>query len=154
MAKPAVTAWEALFRAQVRVLRVLHSEFPEDALSFNEYDVMFTVAREAEHSIRLRDLTRNVLLSQSSVSRLVDRLVKRGLVEKNEDPLDGRGAIVHMTELGRTTFISVARAHGDSIEQHMSAALSADDLAELTRICQKLQTATPDVAPHVHRSGA
>ncbi|MFM6974440.1 MAG: MarR family winged helix-turn-helix transcriptional regulator [Agromyces sp.] len=153
MSSAAITAWEALFRAQVRALRVLHAEFPEDSVSFNEYDVLFTISREPGNAIRLRDLTRNVLLSQSSVSRLVDRLVQRGLVSKHDDPLDGRGAIVSFTNKGAQLFRGVARTHGASIERLMSVALPESDLAELTRICQQLQRMLPDVAPNTHRSG-
>lgn len=152
MSTAAVAAWESLFRAQVRVLRALHAEFPDDILSFNEYDVLFTVAREPQHEIRMRELTRNVLLSQSSLSRLVDRLVARGLLVKREDPRDGRGAVVQLTDTGLAVFRRVAEAHGASIDQHMNAALSPDELEQLQRICSKLQVAVPDVAPHSNRA--
>lgn len=148
----AIAAWESLFRAQVRVLRVLNAEFPEDVLSFNEYDVLFTVAREPQRELRMRELTRNVLLSQSTLSRLVDRLVSRGLLVKREDPRDGRGAVVAMTDDGMAAFKKVAREHGASIEQHISQALNREELAELERICLKLQRSMPDVAPNASRT--
>lgn len=151
MASDAVTAWEALFRAQVRVLRVLNAEFPDDALTFNEYDVMFNLSREPGHEIRMRDLTRNVLLSQSSLSRLVDRLVARGLIEKCEDPRDGRGTILSLTEAGSTVFRRIAREHVTAIDRQMTNALSATELVELARLCQKLQVAVPDVGPNPGR---
>ncbi|HLP22606.1 MAG TPA: MarR family transcriptional regulator [Microbacteriaceae bacterium] len=152
-ASNALSAWEALFRAQVRVLRVLHAEFPDDVLTLNEYDVLFTVARERERSIRMRDLNRNVLLSQSSVSRMVDRLTQRGFVAKRPDPHDGRGAIVELTERGTAAFERVAREHARSIRAHVGTALSADDMAALERICSILIEAMPDVAPHASRGG-
>ncbi len=100
----AVNAWEALFRAQVTVLRVLQAEFPTDEISLNEYDVLFNLSRQPEHQLRIRDLNKHLLLTQPSVSRLVDRLAARGLLRKEADPGDGRGTIVCLTEAGYELF--------------------------------------------------
>lgn len=147
MTSNAVEAWESLFRAQVRVLRVLHHEFPDDELSFTEYDVLFTIAREPQRVIRLRDLTRNVLISQSSVSRLVDRLVARGLVTKRSDPNDARGAVVALTDDGLALFRRAAVRHAESIDRVIGGALSTAELDQLRALTFKLQAAAPDVAP-------
>ena len=88
--RAAVDAWESLFRAQVSVMRQLHAEFPTAEISLNEYDVMFNLSRQPDRRIRLRELNRHVLLTQPSVSRLVDRLVSRGYLHKHTDPADGR----------------------------------------------------------------
>jgi DNA-binding MarR family transcriptional regulator len=84
-------AWEALFRAQVSIMRDLRREFTDVGMSMNEYDVLFNTYRAPEHRIRLRELNSSVLITQSSVSRLVDRLVARGFMVKLEDELDARG---------------------------------------------------------------
>jgi DNA-binding MarR family transcriptional regulator len=135
----SVAAWEALFRAQVSVLRQLHAEFPTEQLSFNEYDVLFNLSRQPEGASRIRDLNRHLLLTQPSVSRLVDRLVARGLVRKEADPGDGRGTIVCLTEAGYALFREVAVIHADSIHNRMGAALTAEELATLTRLTDKLR---------------
>jgi DNA-binding MarR family transcriptional regulator len=75
-------------------------DFGEDELTQAEYDVLLTVVRGDDNSARLRDVTANMLISQPSVSRLVDRMVARDLISKCVDPLDGRGAIVRATERG------------------------------------------------------
>ena len=41
----AIDAWEALFRAQVSVLRQLNAEFPSSEISFTEYDVLLNLSR-------------------------------------------------------------------------------------------------------------
>ncbi|MDZ4046084.1 MAG: MarR family transcriptional regulator, partial [Rhodoglobus sp.] len=106
----SVTAWEALFRAQVAVIRKLNAEFP-DQLSLNEYDVLFNLSRQPERQLRIRDLNKHLLLTQPSVSRLVDRLAVRGLVRKSPDPGDGRGTIVALTDTGFDLFRAVAIPH-------------------------------------------
>ncbi|MCU1570630.1 MAG: transcriptional regulator [Naasia sp.] len=135
----AVETWESLFRAQVAVMRRLVADFPHD-LSFNEYDVLFNLSRRAGRSARLRDLNTLVLLTQPSISRLVDRLAARGLLEKLPDEHDRRGTTVRMTDAGYRTFLAVAAEHSRSIEGVVSAALSEDELGELRRLTEKLRT--------------
>ena len=135
----AVDAWEALFRAQVSVLRQLNSEFPSDQLSFNEYDVLFNLSRQPERKLRLRDLNRHLLLTQPSVSRLVDRLVQRALVTKESDPGDGRGTIVRITDAGYQLFRRVAVVHAQSIHDRVGGVLQADELRQLIALTEKLR---------------
>lgn len=135
----AVTAWESLFRAQHEVLAELAGDFDGGGLSEAEYDVLLTVARGEGASARLRDVTANMLISQPSVSRLVDRMVACGLVTKCPDPHDGRGAIVQATEAGVAAFRRVAAAHSRSIAERM-AVLTDDELRQLLALTAKLRT--------------
>lgn len=135
----AVDAWEALFRAQVSVLRQLNAEFPTELLSFNEYDVLFNLSRQPGRKLRLRDLNKHLLLTQPSVSRLVDRLVEREFVTKESDPGDGRGTVVCLTEVGHELFRRVAVIHADAIHRRVGGALSAEELEQLTVLTDKLR---------------
>ncbi len=135
----SVNAWEALFRAQVSVLRQLNVEFPTGELSFNEYDVLFNLSRQDDRQLRIRDLNRHLLLTQPSVSRLVDRLVGRELVRKEPDPGDGRGTVVCLTDSGYDLFRRVAVIHAESIHRRVGGALTNDELHELARLTDKLR---------------
>jgi DNA-binding MarR family transcriptional regulator len=139
----AVAAWEALFRAQVSVMRYLNAEFPNAELSLNEYDVLFNLSRQPGRQLRMKDLNRHLLLTQPSVSRLVDRLTARGLLAKNHDPDDARGVIVALTDQGFDLFRRVARSHIQSIADRVGGALSPSELATLTALCDKLRLADP-----------
>ena len=59
----AAEAWEALFRAQVAVMRNLAADDVWDELSMREYDVLFTLGRAPGRRLRLHDLNREILLS-------------------------------------------------------------------------------------------
>lgn len=135
----ALSSWEALFRAQVTVLRQLSSEFPHDELSMNEYDVLFNLSKQPGRRLRIRDLNRELLLTQPSVSRLVDRLTARGLVVKDRDPGDGRGTFVCLTDEGFALFRRVAVSHSASIARHVGGALSAEELGQLRDLSDKLR---------------
>ncbi|GAB6856506.1 MarR family winged helix-turn-helix transcriptional regulator [Microbacterium xylanilyticum] len=136
--KLALSAWESLFRAQHEIFTEMSNDFDGAELSAAEYDVLLTVTRCASHTARLREVTANMLISQPSVSRLVDRMVARGLLEKCPDPEDGRGALVHATEAGTRAFRQLATVHGRSIAERMST-LDKDELRTLTALTEKLR---------------
>lgn len=138
----AVAAWEALFRAQVSVMRHLGAEFPIDDISFNEYDVLFTLSSRPDRRLRIRDLNRDILLTQPSLSRLVDRLAVRGLVDKLHDPDDARGIIVELTDQGFELFRRAAVRHIRSINERVGSALSQDEMRTLVELCDKLRLAS------------
>ncbi|MGV3733035.1 MAG: MarR family winged helix-turn-helix transcriptional regulator [Microcella sp.] len=135
----AVDAWESLFRAQVAVLRQLTAEFPTTEISFTEYDVLFNLSRAPEQRLRIRDLIPHLLLSQPSVSRLIDRLASRGLVEKLPDASDARGTIVALRPEGYALFKRVAVSHIDAIARRVGSRLSPDELVQLAELCRRLR---------------
>ncbi len=134
----AIAAWESLFRAQYEVFQQISTDFDDSDLAQAEYDVLLTVARADDATARLRDVTANMLISQPSVSRLVDRMVARGLITKCADPHDGRGAIVRATDQGLAAFRRVAMLHGRSIADRMSV-LTDEELARLQELTAKLR---------------
>lgn len=138
----AIDAWESLFRAQHEIFGRISTDFDGTGLQQGEYDVLLTITRAPDMTSRLRDVTRNMLISQPSVSRLVDRMVTRGLVTKCPDPEDGRGALVTATEEGARAFRAVAIVHGRSIVDRMSQ-LDDDELRTLLALTAKLR---PDTA--------
>lgn len=135
----AVDAWESLYRAQVTVFRQLRAEFPTDEVTLTEYDVLFNLYRQPDRRARIRDLTPQLLLSQPSVSRLIERLELRGLVSRSGDPSDARGTLVALTPEGVDVFRRVGAQHSAWIAERMSV-LTPDELAELTRITRKLRS--------------
>lgn len=135
----AVSAWESLFRAQVAVMRTLAAEFPTRDISLNEYDVLFNLSRQPNRQLRLRDLNKHVLLTQPSVSRLVDRLVARGLVAKCPEPSDARGTVIRLTDTGFDMFRRVAVDHMRTITDRVGGRLTPDELETLARLCEKLR---------------
>jgi DNA-binding MarR family transcriptional regulator len=133
----AIAAWESLFRAQHEVFTEISGDF-DDTLTQAEYDVLLTVTRGEDMTARLRDVTANMLISQPSVSRLVDRMAGRGLVSKCADPEDGRGALLRATDEGAQMFRRVASAHGKAIAERM-AVLTDEELAQLRTLTAKLR---------------
>ena len=139
----AIDAWESLFRAQHEIFESISLDFDDTDLTQGEYDVLLTVTRAPEMTARLRDITANMLISQPSVSRLVDRMASRGLITKCADPQDGRGALVTATPEGASRFRRIASAHGRHIAERMSK-LDDDELEALRQLTSKLREKRTD----------
>jgi DNA-binding MarR family transcriptional regulator len=120
-------------------MRRLQSGPAFKSLAVNEYDVLFTLSRCPSGWLRLNELNDNVLLSQSSLSRLVERLEKRGLVERMPAPQDGRGVLLKLTDAGRELQKQIGREHVRDISALITPALTASEQRELLRLTEKLR---------------
>jgi DNA-binding MarR family transcriptional regulator len=135
----AAETWESLFRAQVAVMRRLQAGKAFRDVAINEYDVLFTLSRCPSGWLRLNELNDHVLLSQSSLSRLVERLEKRGLVDRMPAPDDGRGVLLKLTEEGAALQKEIGREHVRDISSLVVPALTAAEQKELQRLTDKLR---------------
>jgi DNA-binding MarR family transcriptional regulator len=135
----AAETWESLFRAQVAVMRRLQAGKAFKNVAINEYDVLFTLSRCPSGWLRLNELNDHVLLSQSSLSRLVERLEKRGLVDRMPAPDDGRGVLLKLTEEGAALQKEIGREHVRDISSLVGPALTAAEQKELQRLTDKLR---------------
>lgn len=137
----AVEAWEALLRSQVALLRRLAADDVWDPVSMREFDVLHTLAKRFAGRARLHELNDEVLLSQPSLSRLVDRLVAAGYVVRERDDTDRRGTVVVLTEEGSRVRRQVGLRHAEHIARYAGNALDEWELRALTRLCDKLRLA-------------
>ena len=79
-------------------------------------------------------LADEVLLSKSGVTRLVDRLVKDGFVERSACSTDARGAEAVLTDLGLARLRAASRTHLRGISEHFLAVVESADLESLERV--------------------
>jgi len=137
MAALANDAWESLLAAHAVLMKQFAAEDIWDEVSMREYDVLYTLST-CSAPINMTELNRHVLLSQPALSRLVDRLAERGLVERCADPADGRGVRLSLTAAGRAVQHTIGRRHARGVARAMTAALDHAELAQLETICRKL----------------
>jgi DNA-binding MarR family transcriptional regulator len=140
-------AWEALLAAHAALMKQFAAQDIWAELSMRDYDVLYTLAK-CPAPARLSELNRHVLLSQPALSRLVDRLVDRGLVRRHADPADGRSILLSLTAAGRGLQRQVGRRHARDVARAMTAGLDRGELRALQAACRKLarQAATGPAA--------
>jgi DNA-binding MarR family transcriptional regulator len=98
----------------------LAEEFAKGALTVPQKAVMQVVVRR--EGVNLKDLSREVSLAHSTVSGIVDRLEKQGLIERRADAADGRVSRIHASaavkEFLRETMPALSRGPlGAALEQ-------------------------------------
>ncbi|HEV8572522.1 MAG TPA: MarR family transcriptional regulator [Actinomycetota bacterium] len=139
-------AWQALLHAHHQVIRRLDRELREEHdLPLAAYDVLLRLARAPGRASRMTDLAERVMLSPSGLTRLVDRLVSKGLVERRTDPEDARVALASLTEEGLGQLRKAARTHLRGIREHFTGLLSE---TQLRNVAAGLETITGPHIPH------
>lgn len=136
-------AWEALLSAHAVVMKELAAEDIWGDVSMREYDVLYTLSK-CLAPMRLGDLNRHVLLSQPALSRMVDRMVSRGLVRRSPDQSDARGILLALTDDGRARQRDIGRAHARHVAHAVTSRLTPDEVRTLAVIGRKLSTDKDD----------
>ena len=81
------------------------------------------LAESEERKFRAQDLAEAVHLSQSALSRLVDRLARHGLVERCGCDVDRRGIYVVLTEAGQRRHAEAVPTHRDVLARLLPASM-------------------------------
>ncbi len=131
---PRLAPWRAFLLAHARISRRLDEELrAEHDLTIGEYDALLTIAQAPERRIRMRQLADEVILSKSGVTRLIDRLVDDGLVERSACLADARGAEAVLTERGLARLRAASKTHLRGVDEHFLAILDDEDLEVIDR---------------------
>jgi DNA-binding MarR family transcriptional regulator len=83
-------------------------------------------------------LAERLLLSRSGLTRLVDRLVARGLVERHSCPSDRRGTYARLTAAGEEAFEQARPTHLRGVREHFLDRIGERDLERLAAVWRKL----------------
>jgi DNA-binding MarR family transcriptional regulator len=125
-------AWAGFLRAHASLTRALDEELRhEEGLSLSEYDVLVQLADTPEGRLRMAELADAVLLSRSGLTRLVDGLERRGLVERARCPEDARGLHAVLTPEGLRRRREAASTHLAGVRRDFLDHLREDQLREL-----------------------
>lgn len=151
--KLAADAWGALLQVHAALVPAIDKEVQKQAgLPLPWYDVLLELAAQPEGRLRMSDLAERVVLSRSRVSRLVDELVSRGLISKEEHPDDRRSAYAVITKAGLAEFRATAPVYVRMIESQFASNLSDDELELLARVLNRIHR--PSSAHQAATSGA
>jgi len=125
-----------LFEVATALMDVLSAHISEHGLSGSELEVLLRLSRSPGGQLRMSDLARQTGLSASGLTRLVDRLVGRGLVARLACPTDRRGSFAAVTGDGRALIGDLLPGHLDLIERWFTSAMDptlADSLSDALR---------------------
>ena len=134
-----LAAWRGLLRVHSALVRDLDAELrASHGLSLHEYEVLLHLADASDDRLRMSDLAAAVLLSQSGLTRLVDRLVRAGSVERVRCEEDRRGHWAALTQAGRARFEAARMVHRAGVRARFLDRLDEDDLHALAAVWERL----------------
>jgi DNA-binding MarR family transcriptional regulator len=123
---------DALVRTSFATMAVLNRIAAEHDLSLTQLRVLAILR---DRRIKMSELTNFLGLDKSTVSGLVDRAGKRGLLQRAPNPRDGRGVDVFLTAAGA----ELAERGAVVIAQSLSPMTSALTPAESRRLATLLE---------------
>ncbi len=88
--------------------------------------------------LRMSELAEAVLLTRSGLTRCVDRLERRGLVERRKCPSDARGFLAALTEEGLRRFEEARPTHLAGVRRLFLERLERADLKRLAGIWERV----------------
>jgi DNA-binding MarR family transcriptional regulator len=138
-----IAAWQAFARAWTSALRSQEAVLEGSGLDLSEYDVLVTLAEGPPEGMRPTELTERALITKSGMTRLLQRLDERQLIERHACPSDRRGQLIAVSAQGRHLLRRAAPGVLRGLAGLMSG-LSTADLASLTRTTERMtEAATP-----------
>jgi len=143
--KEARAAWRSFLQTYATLLPILAQELQaEHKLPLTWYDVLAQLNSAPDGVLRMQDLAKAILLSQSGLTRLLDRIAAAGLVERLPCPDDRRGTYAVITEQGKEVLAQALPSHIRSIETHFLSHLDAADIQALYTAFAKILAAEKD----------
>jgi len=126
--------WETFLRAHAAVIPLLEDDLARAGLiSLNRYDVLSNL-QIAGGSLRMRGLVASMVLSQPSVSRLVDAMEQDGQVRRERDPDDRRGVVVSIADRGAEDLARARTVHQRGIQEHFYRHVAPGDEEPMQRV--------------------
>ncbi len=137
-----LAAWEAFVFAHAAVIARIEQELAAaGSIPLTWYDVLAALSAAPDARLRLHELARQVVLSRSGLTRLVDRLEAAGLLRREPSPTDRRGAFAVLTPAGDATLRRTWPLYARGIAAHFARHLSDDEARTLAAALGRVRAA-------------
>ncbi|MEU4254071.1 MarR family winged helix-turn-helix transcriptional regulator [Amycolatopsis sp. NPDC026612] len=140
--------WRPLMRIMTALPRALEDQFlAETGLTITDYGVLVALSEAPERLLRISGLAATTGLSLSRISRVVDDLTRRGLVEKRRCAADGRASNAVLTEAGLARLEAAYPSHLARVRASVFDHLSAEDIRTAGPVLARLAVALDATPP-------
>jgi DNA-binding MarR family transcriptional regulator len=133
-------AWRGFLRVHAGLVRELNGELEAaHALPLTHYEVLLYLESAPDGRLRMSELAESVLLSQSGVTRLVDRLERAGLVERTPCAEDRRVMYAAITHEGRGVLEEARPTLLDGVRSRFLSRFEDEELAALADAWERIR---------------
>src|SRR4051794_12770868 len=141
LSEPEVRAWGGFLTTHARLVRRLDEELrAAHGIPLGTFDVLIQLSHAPGRRLRMRDLADAIVLSRSGLTRLVDRLVRDGLVERERCGEDARGAWAVLPPAGAKALKQATPTHLEGVRRLFLSSLDEDEQSRLADVWDRLQT--------------
>lgn len=139
-----MAAWRAFVLANARIVKLLQAEMEgEQGLSLPAYEVLVRLSEACDGRMRMSDLATYATLTPSGLTRLVDKLVADGLVERLRCDTDARVVYAAITATGTQRLRQAYPTHLRGVRQHFIDRLTSSQLTALHSALDPLVAGCP-----------
>src|SRR5438034_1878717 len=132
-------AWVGFLRAHHVLVAELDDELRDrHGLPLTSFDVLAQLDIAPGRQLRMSELADAVLLSRSGLTRLVERLENKGLLERRECSEDARGAYAVLTDDGRTLLAAARKTHLAGVRTRFLERFDREELQSLGDLWQRV----------------
>ncbi|MBG6084255.1 MarR family winged helix-turn-helix transcriptional regulator [Zhihengliuella flava] len=132
-------AWLALWAVMLKLPATLDSELYKQAkLSIFDYNVLAMLSEQDDRTMTMSRLAGMTNASLSRLSHVAKKLEARGWLTRSQSPLDARVTMATLTPDGVRSVQALAPEHVESVRRLMFDQLDEADIADLTRVGQKI----------------
>jgi DNA-binding MarR family transcriptional regulator len=133
----AMSATTSIMRAQQIILAAVDEALRPFDLTFARYEALVLLGFSRQGSLPLGKMGDRLMLHPTSVTNIIDRLERQGLVSRMAHPTDRRTTLATITEEGRRCVDKATEAV--TATQFGMGALSNAELDQLTAILRKMR---------------
>jgi len=137
----ALKLWVVLARAHAAVQARLQAQVAAHELTLTEFGILEVLFHRGP--LLLGEVQRRILVSSGGITYLVDRLEKKGLVERQECPEDRRARYAVLTPAGEALIRRIFPEHAGEIERLMGV-LSEEEQTLAVDLLRRLGHAAAD----------
>ena len=133
------TAMGLLMEVHAGISAAYKPELERLGLSGPAFEVLLRLARSPEHRLRMTELAGQSTLTNSGLTRLIDRLERAGLVRREPCPDDGRGFYAVLTDDGNERLLTAVPKHLATVDRIFTGVLEPDELAAMLSALRKIR---------------
>src|SRR5262245_18591193 len=111
-------AWRIHLEVSKLLTHQLERDLQPFGLTYNDYEILVNLSESPERRLRMSDLARATLQSQSRLSHQISRMEAAGLVRRESCESDRRGLYAVLTDEGWETMRKVAPHHVAAVREH------------------------------------
>ncbi|MDQ1706437.1 MAG: hypothetical protein QOF18_2803 [Frankiaceae bacterium] len=142
-----MAAWHALIHAHARIIRQLEADLEaEHGLTLPAYEVLAHLSEAPGRRLRMSQLASFAVLTPSGLTRLVDKLVRDGLVERERCSGDARVVYAVVTPEGVRRLKAAYPTHLRGVRAHLVDRL---DRRQLDAVADALGPLASDCPVHL-----